>query len=246
MVNILGLIVLTVVITGIGVALALLAYKLTRPKKQTWNARVYTLSTGIHPKIRDKDGNIISKVRLRDLKPYMSDVIEKRDEKGITLYKLVKLNRVVPEVTSDAVDYWGKDAKEVSVLLDGETTTILKKGYDHSTGKLIFDPMPVDRINMIMGNMAVRKARLKQEKDVLQAITPWVIAGIGMMAIFAVAYITISGLIEINEDQTMAAQEISVRLGKLGEVLDRLGGQVCGYDHGQGVIEPTVPPPPVE
>ena len=47
--------------------------------------------------------------------------------------------------------------------------------YDKVTGEAIFSPLSHSRINLIKGEMAIRKDRLHKEKDILQAITPWIL-----------------------------------------------------------------------
>jgi len=207
MVNILGIIIVTVIVAVIGGGGFWLLWILTRPKKQTWKARVYQLGEGIKPPIKDKDGKIISDIKLSDLKPYTKDILQKTERAhGIVLYKLSKLNKTTPPVTNDAVEYWGEHEKEVAVLIDGETCTILKKGYDRTAG-IIFNPMPHDRINMITGETTLRKERLRKEKDILQAITPWIVTGIAMMGLVAMIYIAVDGFITISENIAEAQEQ---------------------------------------
>ena len=209
MVNLIGLVITVIIVIGVGGGGAYIIWLKTRPKKITWTADVYQLGEGIRPPIKDQKGNIISELRLSDLKPYTTDVIEKIEkEPGITIYRLIKLNKTVPEVLADTVDYWGEKNKRVSVLLDGDTCTLLKKGYDRDSG-LIFNPMPHDRINMIMGQMSIRKDRLHKEKDILQAITPFIVIGISIMGLVAVVWIGIEGLIAVSDNIKEIAQMCS-------------------------------------
>lgn len=195
-----GAVIVTLIVLGVGGAGAYLVWLKTRPKKEVWKAKVYQLSEGVREPKKDSEGNVISDVRLQELKPYAKDVIEKiNKEAGIIVYRLQKLNKPVPAVTSDVVDYWGDENKEVMVLMVGDTLTLLKKGYDKKVGEIIFQPMPHDRINMIKSEMAIRKDRLQKEKDILQAITPWIVAGILMLGLVSISYVIIDGYIEVAE-----------------------------------------------
>jgi len=207
MVNILLTIVITAVIAVVGGGMAYPVWLKTRPKKETWNAKVYQLGQGVREPVK-KNGKIVSKLRIADLKPYATDTLEKIEKKdGTTIYRLKKLNKVTPAVEGDIVDYWGKDNKEVSVLMTNSGCTLLKRGYDKSSGEMLFDPIPHSRINLIKGELAVRKERYQQEKDILQAITPWIVAGMTMLALVAISYIMISGFIEIAEKTGEALEE---------------------------------------
>ena len=205
-VNFIGIIVVTIIVIGIGGGGFALLWKLTRPPKMNWKARVYQLGEGVKPPIKGRDGKIVSDVKLCDLRPYTIDIIEKIEKApGITIYRLVKLNKTVPAVTNDCVDYWGEKNKEVTVLIDGESCTLLKKGYDVAAG-VVFSPMPYERTTMIKSEMAIRKDRLRKEKDILQAITPWIVAGICMLGLCSIAWIMVDGNIEISENNKLAAE----------------------------------------
>lgn len=201
MVNMIGLIVITFIVIGIGGGGFYLLYLKTRPKKETWMARIYQLGGGVRELEKDKEGNIISKIKLSELVPYARDTLEKIEkDPGITIYRLQKLNRVTPAVEGNVVEYWGEGKKEVSVLKSKDGYTLLRKGYDRETGDLIFNPLPHSRVNLIKSEMAIRKDRLHKEKDILMAITPWVIAGICMISLIGIAYITVEGYIKISEN----------------------------------------------
>jgi len=201
MVNLIYIIIATIFVTIIGGGGAYLIYIKTRPKKETWKANIYQLGKGVTPPERDKDGKVISDVSLKDLIPYAKDTLEKVEKAhGITIYRLQRLNKTTPAVESGVVDYWGVDKKEVNVLLEKGGCTLLRKGYDYKSGNLIFDPLSHSRINLIKGEMAIRKDRLQKEKDILQAITPWIVAGIMALALVAIAYIMISGFVKISDN----------------------------------------------
>ncbi len=218
MVNIFLIIGLTALITAVAGGLGYLVWLKTRPKKEFWTAKVYRLSEGVR-KGKDDKGKEVS-LSLKDLIPYARDVLEKVDKKEGVYYHLKRLDKVTPAVEPDCVEKWG-DVKEVSVLLVKGGCTILRKGFDVRTGESVFDPLPHSRINLIKGEMAFRKERLQKEKDVLQAITPWVVAGIVMFGLVAIGYLMVTGFVEMSEhfenavldsDKTLLALE-SMRQG---------------------------------
>lgn len=192
----------------------------TRPKKMTWKARIYQRGEGIKPFEKDKKGNIISNVELNDLRPYKKDVIEKIvKEPGIVIYRLIDLNKTVPAVTSECVDYWGENDKEVAVIMEGDTCTILKKGYDKKAGNLLFKPMPHDRINMIKGEIAIRKDRLGKTTDILQAIMPWVMSGIFIVGMIGLSYIIGGSYVEISENLKEASDYQADKLVEAAKIM---------------------------
>jgi len=198
--GLLGLIAVIVIVLGLGGGGFYLLWLKTRPKKETWTAKVYHLSESIRDPTRNKKGEVISKLSLNDIKPYAFDILEKIERKNQTVYRLQKLNKPTPPVEGDVIEYWGKGRKEVAVLIDKGNCSLMKKGYDKVTGDLVFEPMPISRINLMKSEMALRKDRQQANKDILQAITPWIVTGICMMSIIGIAYITITGYIEISEN----------------------------------------------
>jgi len=212
MVNFVLIVVVTFFITFVGGGLFWLIWVLTRPKKMTWKAKVYQLGEGIRPPIIDKRGNLTSDTKIGDLRPYTRDVIEKIfKEPGITIFRLIKLNKVVDGIPSDSVDYWGEKDKEVNVLLEGDTCTVMRKGYDKDAG-IIFEPLPHDKINMMKGEISIRKDRLRKEKDILTAITPWIVAGIAIFGLIAIFYLAIQGMVEISENNNEAARYLGDKI----------------------------------
>lgn len=175
----------------------------TRPHKETWKATVYELSDAKRKLRVDKEGKVPDEelVELGTLKPYKKDVIEKIEkEKGVTVFRLQKMNKPVPAIESDVVEYWGKDNRHVSVLYYNGTCTLLKVGYHDKTKHIVFNPIAHNRINMMKSEMAIRKDRLHKQKDILQAITPWIVAAICVLGSMFITYITVQGFIEISEN----------------------------------------------
>lgn len=238
--GILGIVIATALITIVGGGIGYFLYLKTRPKKETWIAEVYQIGEGIREPKLNKKGEPITPIKLNDLRPYALDTLEKIDkEPGITIYRLQKLNKTTPAVTGDVVDYWGEGKKKVVVLLHKGGCTLLKKGYDNSSGEIIFNPLPHSRINIIKEEMAIRKDRLHKEKDILQAITPWIIAGICMLGLVALAYVMIEGFITISENiqRVEEAACVDVDLDKL--ILNRATPET--HDLGKQEPEDDIP-----
>ena len=210
MVSILALVLGTIVVTAFGGAIGYVIWLKTRPTKETWKAKVYQLGEGIREPEIDEHGKILTPIKLQDIIPYSKDVLEKiYKAPGIIVFRLQKLNRTTPAVEGDCVEFWGDKDKEVSVLLLKSGCTLMKKGYNKEIGEMVFSPLPHSRINLIKGEMAIRKDRLRQEKDILQAITPWIVVGICMMGLIAITYLTISGFIEISKHMEEASMQVS-------------------------------------
>lgn len=196
------------VITLVGGGIGWLIWMRTRPKKQSWRARIYTVGSAIQPPIRDKKGRIISDLKLKDLKPYGRDIAERIEKNtGIVIYRLRTLGKTLPTVTNDTVEVWGgNDLPEITVLLDGETCTLLRRGFDTNTKNIVFNPMPHDRINMLKSEMASRHDRLRKEKDILQAITPWIVTGILVMGLVGIAYFMGNSFVAMSENNKVAVE----------------------------------------
>jgi len=244
MANILGIVITTLVILGVGGGGMYLIWLMTRPKKITWKAEVYQLGEGVKPPVKDKTGKVISNYLLSDLRPYTKDVVEKVEkDPGITIYNLVKLKKSVPAVTNDCVDYWGEKDKRVRVLVHEDSCTLLTSGYDRRTGTLVFRPLPHDRINMIKTEMAMRKDRMKKEKDILTAITPWIVVGIGMMGLVAITYFLADAYIEINDKLIVSQEKISSNTVQASRIIAAaMEGKVYETEE----IQKEEPPPSVD
>lgn len=224
MVNIIGIVIITFFVIVVGGGFGYLIWLKTRPIKITWQAHVYQLSESTKNLKIGKDGNITSNIPLNELKPYAKDIIEKVEKPGLTVFRLKKLNIPTPAVDeANVVEYWGKDRKEVSVVLHKGSATLLKKGYDKDRATLIFRPLPHSRINILKSEMATKKDRLSKEKDILQAITPWIIAGICMLGLISIAYVMIDGFIEVSEN-------IKNGLSTLNAMDERLTQRIITYE----------------
>lgn len=204
---IVGVIVVGFIVLAIGGGIGYWIWLATRSKKMTWRAYVYQMGDG-----EIKYENKI----LNELKPYTEDIIEKIDKKdGATHYWLQKMKKAVPVVTADCVEVWGQNKKYVKVLLQEDTCTLLKSGYDHTIGAKLFRPMPHDRINMIKTELAERKERIQDKKDILSAIMPYVTIGITLVALVVAIYIIVQGAVEASKNNFEGSQEIADALSGL-------------------------------
>lgn len=203
-----GVIVISAIVAIVGGGGGYLFWLLTRPKKETWKASVYQLGKGVREPKLDKKGDIISNLKLQDLHPYSKDILHKVDkEYGTTFYQLQTLKKTTPAPEDGTVEYWGKGKKEVSVLYYKDGCTLLRKGYDKVTGEIIFDPLPHSRVNIIKGEMGLRMHRLHEKKDILQAITPWIVAGIVIMGLIGISYIQSEAYIKVSENLKSVMEE---------------------------------------
>ena len=253
--GLLTLIIVVIIVTGIGGGGFYLMWLKSRPKKETWNAEIYQLGEGVKEITKNRDGKIISTLRLKDLKPYQLDIIEKIEkEPGITVYRLQKLNKPVPAIEGNVVDNWGVDKKRVCVLFDKGSYTLLKKGFDSETSEKVFQAMPAARINMMKSEMAIRKDRLHKEKDILQAITPWIVTGICMLGLIGLAYIMVAGFGEYSERMENVIRHADETLLKLNDCQGKMTGSSIGGTVNLGQVKKetsnpvtakTDPPPPL-
>lgn len=240
--TIIGLVVVILIIMGIGGGGFFLFYVRSRPKKETWSARIYQLGeSGKTVKMRGK--NDTYNLRLRDLRPYAKDVVEKVEKApGIVIYRLQRLNLKTPPIVSDVVDFWGGKNKEVNVLYHEGSCTVLKKGYDEHNGEIVFNPMSHDRIDLITGQMIIRKDRLQAEKTVWQAISPWIVAGILVIGMVSIAYFMGNAFVASSENFEAGSASIaaSIREGMDG------GQSSTPLVRPDAPVEPPEPPPSVE
>jgi len=211
------------ILAGIVFGGAYFFYVMSKHKKQTWNARIYTLSEGVRPALKNKKGEVISDLKLKDLKQFGSDVVEKKHKgKGITVYFLQREKKTVPPITSDVVEKWGKHG-EVNILLDKENCTLLKKGYDEKTGNEIFNPLPYDTLSMIDNQIAVREDKFQTKtKDLLAALAPYFLGILVFVALIANGYFMADMYTKTSADRVEIAKEFArssdVMASKLGEV----------------------------
>ena len=205
--NYIGMVFITLIITVVGGGGFYLLTILLRPKIMAWKADVYQLSEGIQPPDRDSKGNIISDLRLSDLKPYTSDVLQRIERsKGIIVYMLKKLRKATPPVNSNVVEYWGEKDKRVKVLIDGETCTLLRAGYDRKFSKIVFKPLPADRVNFIKGEINDRNERIKDKKSTIDKVIPAIITGMVIVGAIISLYLAADSFVKVSENAVKVSQ----------------------------------------
>jgi len=226
----------TALVSIVGIALGYLVWLKTRPKKKAYNARIYTLTEGRSLK-KLKNGG---KIRLNELIPYGHDTIEVLNQKGISITRLKGLKKVINSVPPGSVEKWGKDERIVNLVYHLGEVYIMKKRFDLDNNLMIFDPLPQSRVNMIKTEITLRQNRLKDEKDLLAAVTPWIVAGIIMVGLVACAWIMTEGYLKISESNANAAAEnrktIEVAAGITQEIYSNIAAM-------SGIPRATIPEP---
>jgi len=251
--TIVGVTLLVTIILGGGGGFFYWIYVKNQNKRQSWKANVYQLGKGVHPPDYDKNGKIVRNLKLRDLKPYTVDTIERVDkEHGVVIFQLKKLGKVVPNVTAEYVEYWGEKDKRVDVLLDGETATLLKKGYSQHDEEL-FSPMPYDRINLIKSEIAMRKARLGIDKQsTLTTVLTYVLAGLLILGSVATAYLHLEKWVQVTEMENKAQEKWMEHQGAMVSRLEDVAKAINpnyvppADSLGNQNKNSATPPPPVE
>jgi hypothetical protein len=216
-------IVIMFLVLGFSAGLGYFIWLKTRPKKVNYLAKIYQLGKGVSITKNKKTGELEDNLLLRDLIPYGEDVLQKQESNaGMHIWKLLKLDKVVNEPNACDVEYWGKEKKEVSILYDHGDCYILSKGYDDNTGQKIVKPLSIDRVNTIKSEIIEKKDRIKKNKDILEAISPWITAIVITLGLIGITYILMSGLLEINERNAMLNEEILKIQDKQLQVIGQL------------------------
>ena len=203
--TILGTILITIGVSIPAIGIGYFLWYMTRPKKKTWNAYVWKLTDGVLPSPLDKEGNKIRNYELSDLRFYGIDKLVKEEkEKGVTVYKLIKLNRTVtePKGESELINKLNKSTGFVNVIYNEDSCNLVNAGYDKNTSNLIWNPLPYDRMTSLKNDIAVRRDRIAKKKDILQVIMPYVAIVVSLIAIIGMVYISVNGGIKIAEEQT--------------------------------------------
>lgn len=252
--GLLTVVILTVVVMVVGGGLGYFLYVRTSEKKIAWTAFCYQLGEGVRDaKVDPRTGLPLSDLKLQDLRPYMKDVLVRIDkEHARTVHKLERLNMTTNAVNADMVDVWTAQDKFVHVLVHGDTATVLKKGYDKKTGNVIFQPMPRERMDLIKSEILIKKDRLKKEKDILQAITPWIVTGICILGLVSITYFTSNSHLKASENQAAAdkysadknleaAETYRNALGSLGKSVNR-ANDVLSSPHVVDALDPPSKP----
>ena len=226
------------ILLAIGGGIGYWVFLATRTKKMTWKALVYQVGDG---EIKFEDSYVLS-----ELVPYTEDIIEKIDKKnGATHYWLQKMRKATPVVTADCVEVWSQNNKVVRVLLQGDTCTLLKMGYDKQIGSQIFKPMPHDRINMQRTELAERKDRIQDKKDILAALAPFITASIWVVGMVIITYLIIQGAIESSKNNQIAADTVGASVNNLGNAMLKIYGydpQSLNTSDTREIIKEPLPP----
>ena len=139
--------------------------------------------------------------------PFATYIIAKIEKApGVTIYRLQKLNKTVPPVDegTNVVDNFPGGKREVCVLIQGGQCTLMKKGYDFTNGSVIFTPVPYNNMMMVTDNIENRTKKYNNEKDILQAITPYIVTALCLLTIVGLGYINSSAQTKITEMTTDA------------------------------------------
>jgi len=243
-------IIATFIISVLGGGIGYLIYLKTRPKKITWRAKCYQVGAGIREIETDSKGNPINKLKLKDLKPYTTDLLERIEKRhGIVVYRLKKLNMTTNAVTADMVEVWSMKNKSVDVLIEGSTAVVLTKGYDTESANKIFKPMPRERIELIKSEISIKKDRLKKEKDILQAITPWIVAGIMALSLVAMFYVGSEAYVKSSENIQEAQHYAADKMTESAEIYKQALEDSVGVVNSNIISDPNLnkqPPKPIE
>lgn len=221
MLNLIWVMIITAIVGIIGGGIGYIIYIKTRPKKMYWTAKVYQLGAGVREVDKDKDGNIISKIKLKDLRPYAIDTLERVEKNhGVTIYRLQKLNMTTNQVTADMVEVWGNKQKEVSVLISGSTATVLTKGYDKDFGDIIFRPEPRENIELVKSEMSIKKERNEKAKGLLEKVMPFIITGIWVFGLVAMLYLAGEAYIKVSENMNNGMKYIADKQVEAAKITD--------------------------
>ena len=84
----------TAAVTIIGGGLGYFLYLRTRPKKETWSARIYQLGEGVREPRINKEGKIISNLRLNDLRKWF----EEHNDRSEDYLQLLEIKKRLDEL----------------------------------------------------------------------------------------------------------------------------------------------------
>lgn len=208
-----------VLILGLGIGFAIWMY--SRPKKQTWNALIWQVTGAVYETLKGSDGKDITGLNLSELKLYGTDTLIKDSSitKGITVFKLSRLQRTVRDVTPDCVTNYGeKIGKYVDILYVGDSCTVLRSAYNNETGRRIWNPMPYDRINALKNDIEVRKSRIVKKADILAQILPYAAIIVSMMFIIGIAYMSFASAKDVAKESTKQASILNEGMIKVAEI----------------------------
>ncbi len=186
---------------GFSAGLGYYIYTRGRVKKRHWKARLYEVSDSVQKLDETKDGKEKSGVELNDINFKSNDIIIREEKEGKTVFFLRKEGLSVPEVKSDCVTRLPDGKKEVDVLVGDDQATILKKGYDKKSERLVYKPLPYDSMVQLKNDIEVHRDRAKEQQGFLQKVLPYIAIVMAFATILGVSYFTVDGMKDIAAEQ---------------------------------------------
>jgi len=208
----------------------------SRPKTRNWIAKCYQMGDGVKPKIRDNKGKILLDIKLNDLIPLKKDRLIKTETKDGISYMLSQQKITTNAVTADMVEDWGDD-KEVHVLIMNDQASVLKKGIHKESTKVIFNPMERERVDLIVSDITHKKDRMRQEKNIWQQITTWIVAGILMLGMVSGIFLTVDGQVKTTEKLEAMTKDLSKKQVEISQNFLKATEIMAGYKENQETVQ---------
>ena len=126
----------------------------------------------------------------------------------------------------------------INVVLKGGACTYLKPGFTNGTGgendfdNLIFQPIPYDSLNMVTNEINIQNQRIKDDKDILEKVLPWIAMGLLIFGMVAIAYFHGQAIIKASENFDKAA-------AKYQEAFNIMSGRLPDDDRPQLGVQST-------
>lgn len=216
-------VIITIAILSFGVAAWM--FKKSKPKKVGYQARVYKkVGTGA-----DADIQLYTKDYLVKLTPAI----------GITKWKLEKTGLFLPrEPSAEVINVEGNE-KVVDLLLDHSKIAILKKGYDTTKDKLIFESYDFDKHAFCELKRAYHIKRLDNNKNPLEYITKWIVVALTMFGLVAISYVQAEGWVNSSENNKLASENTLKAANIQANATKELQKILTTYNKGAGIVNPN-------
>lgn len=217
-----GSVIVGIILFGV-MGIAYFIFIKSRPKKVTWNARIFERSGSMEDYVT-KDGKVIDAIPTESLRLIGTDIVEKVDMgKGLSPYRLQKYNAPLPEILAKHTHILPSGQREVWVIKDGESFSLLTPGVDKSS-RMVFRAADYDLSNMMLNQYHIKLNRLAHKKDTAKALMSLIGIIIVCAALVACAY-SIGGawteslenqkeIAKINEEASNNIQEGLIEIGK--------------------------------
>jgi len=195
----------------------------SRPKKITWDAKIFERSGSMENYVT-KDGKKMDAIPTESIRLIGTDIIEKVDMgKGLSPYRLQKYNAPIPEILAKHTQILPNGRKEVWVLKDGESFSLMTPGVDQES-RMVFRAADYDLSNMMLNQYHIKMSRLAHKKDTAKALMSLIGIIIVCAALVACAY-SIGGawteslqsqekIAKINLESTENIQQGLLNIGK--------------------------------